>query len=196
MKKNIISKALAGSLLVATTMSANATTETFTLTFDVLPAITILPVTAFAPGAILTGTALSTCTWEPTYLNATAVGAPAVADVNVKRSGNGCPTQPITAGDATTTGVYTISGGATALNIDVNVTLVSGSSTNITFAPAGVVTPDDMSYPFVTLAADTLGTVNTGGTGDIALYLGGTTTIGATDITIGEDVDFDVIAIY
>jgi hypothetical protein len=204
MKKNIISKALAGSVLVAASMSANAVDETITVNFGVLPAIVIDTTSNFAPGAILTGTNATTCTWTPTFLNSvsnTGGGsgvAGAVGDVNVVRdgSGGGCPTAPIATGTVETTGVYTIDGGATALNVDVNIALIPGVSTNITFDPIGVGTPDDISYPAVDIPTTTPTAVNTGGNGLIVLYLGGTTTIGGTDITAAENVDFTIQAVY
>ena len=204
MKKNIISTALAGSVLVAASMSANAVDATITVTFGVLPAIAIDPTTPFAPGAILTGSALTTCTWTPTFLNvvtspAGGAGATgAVGDVNVVRdaTGGGCPASPISAGTVETTGVYTIDGGNTALNVDIDIALISGASTNITFDPIGVATPADVSYPAVTIPNTTPTAVNTGGSGLIVLYLGGTTTIGATDITGAEDVNFIIQAVY
>lgn len=197
MKKNIISKALAGSVLVAASMSANAATTPVAITFGVLPAIVITPTVAFAPGDILTGTAASTCTWTTTFLDAVSAPDGAVGDVNVVRSGNGCPTQAISTGLATTTGVYKIDGGGTALNVDITVDLQAGAATNISFDPTGVATPSDISYPSVTLATGVPGIVNTGGTGYIVLYIGGTSTIiSATDITAGETVSFDVVAVY
>ncbi|GHB63092.1 hypothetical protein GCM10008107_10240 [Psychrosphaera saromensis] len=203
MKKNIISKALAGSVLVAASMSANAATTPVTVAFAVLPALIISPIENFDPGAVLTGTAGSTCVWTPTFLNdVNGVVGPSgetgtANDVNVVRNGGGCPTQPIAAGTTATTGVYTIDGGTTAVNVDINIELQAGAATTISWDPIGIATPNDISYPSVQIPTGTPTTVNTGGNGLVVLYLGGTSTIiSPTDIITGENVSFDIVALY
>lgn len=197
MNKNMISKALAGSLLVAASMSANATTTPITVTFDVLPALTITTTTAFAPGAVLTGAAGTTCTWTPTLGGAPTATTGAVGDVTATRSGDGCPALASSAGAATNTGVYLVTAGATAPNVDVQVTVSTATSldTNLTFAPTAAATPDDGSSAVVALAADTAAAVNTGANGIIVLYLGGTTTA-VNAVAASTDVTFDVVAVY
>jgi hypothetical protein len=197
MKKNIISTALAGSVLVATSMSANATTAPVSIAFSILPALIILPVDPFVPGDVLTGTSGSTCVWTPTFLDEVTGASGAVTDVNVVRSGNGCPGQPIATGSAATVGVYTVDGGSTAVNVDIQIELETGLGTNISWEPIGVASPTDESYPSVSIPTDTPTTVNTGGLGIVTVYIGGTSTVtSATDIITGENVSYNIIAIY
>ena len=195
MKNNMITKALAGSLLVAASMSAKA--DPITVTFDVLPAITIGTTTAFAPGAVLTGAAASTCTWAPTLAGAPTATTGAVGDVTATRSGDGCPALASTAGLASNTGVYLVTAGGTAANLDVQVTLTPGTSLdgNLTFDPAAVGTPDDGSSGPVAIASGGPVAVNTGANGIIVLYLGGTTTANNA-VSASTDVTFDIAATY
>lgn len=191
----MITKALAGSLLVAASMSANSTTQPVTVTFGVLPALTVTTITGFAPGAVLTGGAASTCTWTPTLAGA---NDPAVStDVNVVRSGTGCPDLASAAGAATNTGVYVVSAGATGVSLDVNIEVQTGTSadTNLTFAPTAIAIPDDSSTPQVNLVADAAQAVNTGASGDINLYLGGTSTV-VNAFSADTDVTFNIVATY
>lgn len=121
-----------------------------------------------------------------------------VGDVNVVRSGDGCPTQAISAGTVETTGIYKVDGGVTAVNVEIDIELQSSTThTSILWTPTGIATPSDISYPSVVIPADTPTTVNTGGSGYVVLYLGGESEIVAgADIITGENVAFNIVAIY
>ncbi len=190
----MISKALAGSLLVAASMSASATTTPITVTFGVLPALTIATTTAFAPGTNLTGAIGSVCTWTPTLVAPTAT-APVVTDVTTVRSGTGCPDLTESPVTALTVGTYTVTA-AGAADVDVQITLQSATVGDLTYAPAGVGVPEDGSTAGVALVADTPSTVNLGANATAYIYLGGETTVGAAAVTVSTDVDFNIVAVY
>lgn len=196
MKNNMITKALAGSLLVAASMSANATTETTTTTFGVLPALTIAGVDVWVPLTTLTGAAGTTCTWTPTLLAPTATTPDVTSDITIERTGDGCPN--LTAGTAGTTalaGSYTVVA-AGATNVDVQIELVQGTGGDLTFDPAGVGSPDDGSAVAVAIPTGTPTIVNLGANAQANIYVGGTTTVGGTGISTNTAVAWDLIATY
>jgi hypothetical protein len=188
MKKNIITKALAGSVMVAASMSATAVDQTMNLAFTTLPAITITEVGSGIDlgTAAITGGANTTCTIGIDSVTPSDVAAAANTLVTVSLSGDGC----VNAAGATGTafaGMATIDGGD---GMTVNVTVNSDSNADFTFTPAATVVQADGGATPVALTADTAGQVVLGpngntGAGIAHLYIGGDIVIGATELTAG-----------
>lgn len=199
MNRNKITKALAGSLLVAASMSAVAKVETFNLNFVTIQDLTITQVNAIGYAQNVIGKANTDCTISIAATLAAAPtdgAAPASANVTDGISGTGCLT---VAANATNTfaGVYSIVGSA---NQTVNVTVASATSADFNFSPSGrLYTSGAAAGAGVDVFANSAASTTLSGTGGQAnLYLGGTITVGTSDLTANTpySLNFDVTAVY
>jgi len=197
MNRNKITKALAGSLLVAASMSAVAKVETFNLNFVTIQDLTITQINAVGFAQNVIGKAGTECTISVngTLAATPAAGAaPASANVTDGISGTGCLT---VAANATNTfaGVYSITG---ATSQSVNVTVASATSDDFNFTPSGKLFESGTATA-IDVFANSAASVTLSGTGGQAnLYLGGSITVGSNDLTANTpySLNFNVTAVY
>lgn len=197
MNRNKITKALAGSLLVAASMSAVAKVETFSLNFVTIQDLTITQVNAIGFAQNVIGKAATDCTISVSgTLAATPADAAAPASANVTDgiSGTGC--LAVTAAASNTfAGVYSIVG---AVNQTVNVTVASATGSDFNFSPSGKIFTSGGTAATDVFANSAASIALSGTGGQANLYLGGTITVGGTDLTANTpySLNFDVTAVY
>jgi len=195
MNKNMITKAIAGSVMVAASMSAVAKVETFSIGFVTIQDLTIDEVSPIAFGQKIIGKAGTACTMDVTADIATTTGA--LTDVQSGISGAGC-IDTAAANGASFAGVYTVSGEA---DLTVNVTVASVSATDFDFSPSGLLLSDggDLNNDAVDVFADSSAATTLDSTnGEAHIYLGGTLTVGASDLTANTpySADYTITATY
>jgi hypothetical protein len=194
MNRNKITKALAGSLLVAASMSAVAKVETFNLNFVTIQDLTITQVNAVGFGQNVIGKANTSCTIGlATNLTGNALTAAATSEMVDGISGTGCLT---VAANATNTfaGVFTITG---ATNQTINVTVASATGTDFNYTPSGQVYTVGTNTP-TDVFADSSASIGLGANSQANLYLGGTIAVNGTDLDANKpySLNFDVTAVY
>jgi hypothetical protein len=193
MNTNKITKALAGSLLVAASTSAVAKVETFQINFVTIQDLSITQIQAVGYGQNIIGKAGTSCDLT---VAVTATGAlAAAAQITDALSGTGCLT--VAAGANGLGGVYNIAGAASQT---VNVTVASSSTADFDFSPNGkIMTAGAATTATTNVFADSAASVALDGTnGRANLYVGGTITVGAADLTANTpySASFDITAVY
>jgi len=198
MKKNLITKILAGSLLTVAAISAQAKTVSFNVGFVTLADLDIVQSQALTFGQNLIGLTGTTCTMTVTNVatNAATAASVIIADNNDALAGAGC--LDVAAGTNNLMGVYTITG---APGQAFNITVTSASNADFDFAPTGLVsTGNANSDTGVTVFANTpqSATLRAGTPFDAFLTVAGTITIGAADLSPNTPYSqtFDITATY
>lgn len=198
MKKTNLYKALAASAILSTAMVANAKTETYSVGFVTIQDLTITQQQGLSFGQNIIGKAGTTCTLafaENATSSVTTLAAPANFDDNM--SGAGCLT--VAAGVNNLVGIYTIGGSA---NQTVNITVASITGTDFNFTPSAssITQGDDINVAgsFTSVFADSPQADGLGASGNVALIIGGTLTVGAADLTANTPYSgtFNITATY
>lgn len=199
MKKTNLYKALAASAILSTAMVANAKTETYAIGFVTIQDLTITQQQGMSFGQNVIGKAGTTCTLafaeNLTTTGTTTLAAP--ANFNDSLSGSGCLT--VAAASNGLVGVYTIGGAA---NQNVNVTVASITSSDFNFTPSGlsITQGDDLDTAanYTSVFADSPQSEGLGASSNFALVVGGTLTVGGTDLTANTpySASFDITATY
>jgi len=196
MKKNLITKILAGSLLTVAAASAQAKTVSFNVGFVTLADLDIVQTQALTFGQNIIGLTGTTCTMSVTSTATNAASAiTMVSEYHDAIAGAGCIDKVAAINNLA--GVYTISG---ASGQAFNITVASSSSADFDFAPTGlVITGGAANGSGVTVFANTpqsatLDTTNS----DAFLSVSGTVTIGAADLSPNTPYSqtFDITATY
>jgi len=182
-------------LILPLAYGANASDVTASLTFETLPVITIVETTPMDFGQVLSLAQAATCSLSATVGtviveadDGTAVTTPAGGDLGTGCSGEGQP------------GVYTITSVASA---DIQVSVVAGAATQISFDPIGVVIDLGTSArdtlntttPAAVQASATLNAYTAAGTNRVIM---GGTIVNQTTLTSGTayTTTFDLNVVY
>ena len=198
MKKTNLYKALAASAILSTAMVANAKTETYSVGFVTIQDLTITQQQGLSFGQNIIGKAGTTCTLAfatNTTSSVTTLAAP--ANFNDNTTGAGCIN--VTAAVNNLVGIYTISGSA---DQNVNITVASITGTDFTFTPSAsaITQGDDINVggSFTSVFADSPQADGLGSSGAVALIVGGTLTVGGSDLTANTPYSgtFDITATY
>jgi len=198
LKKNMITRALAGTALLSS-FTALAATESVTLSFVTVADLVITQTQAIAFGSSIIGAAGSTCVMSASVLAANTgnTGTIVDADIEAGLTGDGCLN--VTAAASTgLAGVYSVAG---IDNQVVELTLQSGTGTGFTFTPLGFAVEDDSTTDFsspTTLFA-TVATNHTLGDAGANIVVGGTLDIdagAALDSGKPYSLTYDIVASY
>jgi hypothetical protein len=199
MKKNTIIRALAGTLLAATALSATAKVLSTTVGFVTIKDVELTQTQAITYGQNILGKALTACDApvdiSGTFAVTNLTGGSAVDTTMLpvpSLEGVGC-------GSASTgalSGVYRIVGNSAQ---QVTITVASVSGGEFDFSPAGylVSAADSTGDPLIAFFADTPKDF-TSTTTDTGILVGGTLTIGAADLIPNTpySTSFDITATY
>ncbi|MFT7005709.1 MAG: hypothetical protein ACJAXJ_000208 [Colwellia sp.] len=197
MKKNTIIRALAGTLLAATALSASAKTVQGDVGFVTVADLVIEQLQALSYGQTVLGTASTTCLSTPdsgtvTGAQLTGTVAPTLTELPIPvHSGTGC----ITAANALA-GVYKITASGTqAVKITV-ASLAAGG--DFDFSPAGYVMDSAGSAGAETIFFPDTPLTFTPTAGKVGVVVGGTITIGAANLIANTPYSgqFDITATY
>jgi len=197
MKKNVITKVIAGSLLTVAAMSAQAKTASFNVGFVTLADLDIVQTQALTFGQNLIGLTGTSCTMSITTTGTTAAAAASMlTDNQDELSGAGCLT--VATGVNNLMGIYTITG---AQGQAFNITVASASNGDFDFAPTGTVIAGGVNIGSgVTVFANTpqSSTLQATAAADAYISVGGTITVGAADLAPNTPYSqtFDITATY
>lgn len=202
MKLNLIKSSLLAASVAAMPM-AMAKVETFSLGFVTIQDISIIQNQALTFGQNIVGSAGTTCTM---HLSITGTGTALAtgADVNDGMVGTGCLTIGGGASPSSVNnlvGIYHISGEADQ-TVDISVSAVSTS--NFSFTPSGKLVTQGDALNVTGNQVNVLGTSTTNdvlgsaGNSGLSLIIGGTLTIGGTDLTPNTPYSstFNITATY
>jgi len=203
MKKNMITRALAGTVLVTASLSTSAVVAPFNVGFVTIQDLEITQNNALSFGQNVIGTAASTCTMDVNVLAANNGNNGTIpnADIEDAITGTGCLAVATAAGN-NLAGVYTIKG-----QTDQAVTVTLGSVAaggDFSFSPKGFMVRDDSAVTFAasttTLFADTptSGTLGDSVAFQMGVVVGGTITIGGTDLVANTPytANYNITATY
>ena len=147
MKKNIITRAIAGTALLAS-FSSLAVVEPITMAFVTVADLQVNQTQAIAFGSSVIGAADTTCNMNVAVLAANVgnTGTIPDADIDAGLTGDGC-LNVTTAPSATLAGIYNVIGIPSQA---VTITVASAVGAGFTYAPRGFVVPDDSTLTFAT----------------------------------------------
>lgn len=202
MKLKLIKTSLIAASLAAVPL-ASAKVETFSLGFVTIQDISITQQQALTFGQNIVGSAATTCTLH-IAVTGTGTGLAASADVDDGLVGSGCLT--LGGGASPTTvnnlaGIYHISGEA---DQTVEITVGAVSTSNFSFTPSGKLVTQGDALNIAGNQVNVLGTSTTNdvlgsaGNSGLSLVLGGTLTVGGTDLTSNTPYSstFNITATY
>ncbi|SFC25540.1 hypothetical protein [Pseudoalteromonas denitrificans] len=202
MKKNMITRALAGTVLISASLSTSAVVAPFNVGFVTIQDLEITQNNALSFGQNVIGTAASTCTMDVNVLAANNGNNGTIpnADIEDAITGTGCLAVATGAGN-NLAGVYTVKG-----QTDQSFTLTLGSVAtggDFSFSPKGFMVRDDSAVTFATATILFADTPTSGTLGDSAAFqmgvvVGGTITIGGTDLVANTPytANYNITATY
>jgi len=195
MVKIIKVRTLIGLTLVAVSLPSIAKVTSFNVGFVTIQDLNITQTSPLTYGQNVIGTTATTCTITSTFTTPANTGAVVDAQVTDGTTGAGCLT---VATNATNnfSGIYVVAGQA---NQAINVTIGTATGTDFNFSPSGLAVNDTAAYSTATtLFPSTSAAVTLGASGNMNVVVGGTITIGASNLTANTpySASFNITATY